>query len=952
MPLPESLQNFPLGQFLQIGAGGYGFVPLTSSNAATLSPEATGVIDATSFAINRLLPADKRFGDLFAEARLNNAAEGAGIPIVFGPSNAVPGQWLWASNIWNRAQSPQGFVEELLQYLATGDPFQFFAPSILGVVGISMSPIPGSRALALKKIWTNGRLAWDENTFLEQDDITATGIDLDAFNSSNGNYNTLRIEAPLGGTDLLVFHASQLPNTTITGYSTAGNNLVNATLFRKGVVESGANLNGTYIELIDTANNAADDTNGDSVTITQNILDFRTLLTGVVWNNLGPDPISINPAVVFHPGNTSEMDLALQIEMTLSGIISNNVDHIGYRQVAWVWFDMNLKNFSSQVPSLRFEIAEVSGEANNQKSLSAAIGDILKLGGFSSCEFDTSSLSGNLRGYVLTPPLSIGNAIRPILEAHNIAPYEIDGKLKFIQRGAERVVTIPESKLAAHEEGQDAPRPFLITEDSDFEQPTSVTVKYYDADMAMNNASETERRHNVVDDVDRNLLMELPLTLTSQEARSIAHRSLWNAWQNRTKVTLRLPPRYLYLHEQDIVRVTINDRTYNITIVEMSEGNNWLIEATGFVETYSPTFSTIAGQSPLPAGDDLYVPPFTVLYVNDLAPVSNHHIHQVGVYHSRCALDPNANWQGSTLWANFTASDVPANYVQVDSMPFESTMGVATTTLAAIPVKAMVWDRTSTVTVHLYDGFLFSQSEATVLSGWGNPTGLSASGINLIRIGNEIFAFATATQNTDGTWTLSTLLRGLRNTQNATHAASETCNKISSINNSFLNLLETAWAGQGSIKFRVLPTGGSLINSTTVTHTLTQGIGKPFTVASLQCFRGLTGATNNDILIKWFPRIRRSQRMFRDWYLDEDELAPDEQYKVRIKKASDSSLLRDTVVTLSPIGGDAKIKGYRLFTYTEAMQTSDGLTLGNQVKVTCRKVNSTLEGREDVEITI
>ena len=128
-----------------------------------------------------------------------------------------------------------------------------------------------------------------------------------------------------------------------------------------------------------------------------------------------------------------------------------------------------------------------------------------------------------------------------------------------------------------------------------------------------------------------------------------------------------------------------------------------------------------------------------------------------GYYYALCSRLPD--WGGATV---YQSNDGRVFSVE-DSSKAQTSFGYAVDGLAA-PRSPWTWDRSSELTVKMSWGSLEASAEIDVLNG-----------VNTLLVGEELIQFADATQNADGTWTLSNLLRGRRGTEYAcaNHRAGE-----------------------------------------------------------------------------------------------------------------------------------------------------------------------------------
>jgi hypothetical protein len=109
------------------------------------------------------------------------------------------------------------------------------------------------------------------------------------------------------------------------------------------------------------------------------------------------------------------------------------------------------------------------------------------------------------------------------------------------------------------------------------------------------------------------------------------------------------------------------------------------------------------------------------------------------------------DWNGATL---YQSNDGRA-FASEDSSNLQTSFGYTTNALAA-PRSPWTWDRLNSLTVKMSWGSLEASAEIDVMNG-----------ANVLLVGEELVQFASATQNADGTWTISNLLRGRRGTEYA-----------------------------------------------------------------------------------------------------------------------------------------------------------------------------------------
>jgi hypothetical protein len=202
------------------------------------------------------------------------------------------------------------------------------------------------------------------------------------------------------------------------------------------------------------------------------------------------------------------------------------------------------------------------------------------------------------------------------------------------------------------------------------------------------------------------------------------------------------------------------------------------------------------------------------------------------------ALYGATGWPGGILYES--PDDTDADFKSESSSGAPAVVGVATGTLGA-PTSFLAWDTVNDLTVTI-DGDFASSTEAAIL----------ASSDNALLVGSEVLQFRDATDNGDGTWTFSHLLRGRRGTDWACdgHGATETVVYISGGGVKRVNLSNAAI---GNIRYyRGVTSGGDLSAITSKTITPAAVDLMPYSPVAI----GGTADGDGNISILWTRRTR------------------------------------------------------------------------------------------------
>jgi hypothetical protein len=394
---------------------------------------------------------------------------------------------------------------------------------------------------------------------------------------------------------------------------------------------------------------------------------------------------------------------------------------IAYRNTAYVFISkLELEDFGNRIPTLVFEVMQAES-----RTAGGIIGDILEDAGLTSIDYDTTGIDDILvKGYILESAQSAIASIRPLLRAYNIVVQEAaNGVLKFIKRGDEVVTVVDADDLAAHEIGQEPPRKISITDISDHQLPSEVNVQYFDPKNELQVGSQREKRINF--DFDRSVNLDLPLTLNSGEARSIAARELWLAWTNRQKVVFTLPPSYIRLREQSLITVTIDSIDYRIIITRIDRGRNFLLTCEGFVESAEKLNFDIPADLPGPEPPQIPDLPIPVVPgIVPMAPLTSGVVGGSGLYLGVSSPSFGAIWNGADVYLS-TTTDETAEYEFLGTLTTESIMGFAKTVLG--DGRHGYIDRANSVQVEMFEGSLSSATANQVYDG-----------VNIALLGDEI----------------------------------------------------------------------------------------------------------------------------------------------------------------------------------------------------------------------
>ena len=343
------------------------------------------------------------------------------------------------------------------------------------------------------------------------------------------------------------------------------------------------------------------------------------------------------------------------------------------------------------------------------------------------------------------------------------------GIIKFVPRNRAPSFSFTHDDMGYNSKGDSVP-PVTFKRMQSNDLPRSVSLSYLAQDIDYNTYTQISYIPNFDDGQD--VTLDVPLVLDHALAKQLTEQILINAHLERQTYTFRTSYANAITIEPGDIGTIPEGNVRVMTMTEVSEG---IIEFVccdaGYTGAATPivvggvtigytaaTYATTGQPVQLPATpvntapvvgftDAFWVDP-PALNSLDTTPRFFAAINSYGL----------AGWPGAQI---FKSIDNGASYTLVGTTNKASTFGVVTSTLPN--ASPYVFDDVTTFNVTLKYGTLSSVTDTALLAG-----------DNLCMVGKEVIAFGNATLNSDGSYTLSHLLRGRYGTEYAigTHSAS------------------------------------------------------------------------------------------------------------------------------------------------------------------------------------
>lgn len=653
---------------------------------------------------------------------------------------------------------------------------------------------------------------WDVASFtLNTFRLAASTGDGSAYTIGTGTatraHKRMKIQSPSGGPDLSKFQAGY--DVVVGGYTTGANNGTFMCL------SSGINsTTGVSWVILDNPNVVAEAA-GDSVTLFQDL------------PNNNPRHFS---GLTLHDGSSWQLP-----DPTMEALLGSGKAP-GMVGVAWYMLsDLNLTLFGDRIPN-----ANAVCRVTTSWTVGQAIGAWMRRYGFDASEYEVSTLTQDCRGYFVMGAVTGQNALSSLLTTFDIVHYEEDGVVHFVNRKDIAPVVISTDELAARPYGAEAPRPFSLKPTPERTVPREVEVHYANPSKDWQGDMEAARRSNATG--DNVLRLQTDVTMAPGFAQDTARRVLWTAKANQDVIAVQLPPSRSLLHEGSVIELTGHGRTWTVLARQVDYQRSTVVAIEGPNDEAAALDFT---SSPADGGADDSGGPGVLaaldLIVIDVAPLSDAQATEPGVYLATAPVAPDKPWIGADAYESASGAD--GTFTLASDLPFTARLGIVATALQG-GVSAYMIDRKNVVDVTLtYGPSPSSVTEEHMLQGK-----------NRVLIGGELLGYVTATliDSGAGTWRLSNLLRGLRDTEDAidTHQAGERAVFLAG-SGMGIRFVPQAIALLGSDRYyRSIPTGGIVDDYPNVMEGYDANTVRPFRVYDVRAYRDPTDSTP-DVVVTW-----------------------------------------------------------------------------------------------------
>lgn len=582
-----------------------------------------------------------------------------------------------------------------------------------------------------------------------------------------------------------------------------------------------------------------------------------------------------------------------------------------YRGVCYfVIHNLQLEDFGNGVPTFTVEVQKTDGTT----LLHEIVRDICYESGLSDAEFDALGYMPTgieVNGFAVTQSQS-GRGVLNMLQS--IFPFdaaESAYKIVFQWINQRPVAILRREDFGAYDDGSDPPPSVETVRSQDADLPRRLQLKFQEPARAYSpNMVYATRQVTESDSVDD---LDVTVALTRSQAKSRVEEMLALKFTARKSHKVILPRKYVIIEPGDAVLVsdTTDDTGYQFLswrCVGQDIGANGMIELQ-FVDHNQYLHTQAITEDDLDIDDNKpEVMPRgspTMPYMLDIPLLSDSETDNVGFY---TVLAGNRNtWSGGALLLDISSGGTVEVFgIEEPNQAAgskwyavaQSSVGVAhgyclTTLPRAVPG---LWDDQLAIRVYMLN------KEIDLAS--ADPNDLLSQPLNVAVIGNEIVQFSQVKDLGNGIWELSKFLRGLRGTEHEIdkHVPGE---RFVRLKNSAIQRVSHDNSGLNKPQvYRAVTFGDDPDSAPSFTFVNTGNSLRPWTPAIVELVR----RNNDDIFMKWTPRIRQNGGLINGQVPEIDQ--PFERYEVDV-------LNGNTVVRT------VSLSDMREWTYTAAMQGGD-----------------------------
>lgn len=387
-------------------------------------------------------------------------------------------------------------------------------------------------------------------------------------------------------------------------------------------------------------------------------------------------------------------------------------------------------------------------------TLRTIVDDVSFKAGLLPADIETSQLTQVILGYSWTQG-TCKDIIEPLLDLYDVDPRPHDFVIQFQNRGVAAGGVITTDWFVRR--GEEAR--YTRTNNADTDLPRRLFLNFSDVNADQQVNSAVVQRHIESTDSIRELTIDMTnLVLDPAQAKQLSERLMRRVWLNREEVENAVTAHELALEPADVMTLDLDGRLFSGRLTRQTIGADgvisctWVRDLADFAVLSESEGAGMDGRVP----DEVFIPTPTEGFILDIPLINDEDDSSVPfLYIAGAPNNPNGAWAGADiLWSETGDADsYEAGWDGVTTAE-AATWGQCTAALG--PAVPEVIDNGLGLNVLLKYGSLESITLEAMLASYR---------ANLALVGNEIIQFQTATLETDGSYTLTGLVRGARGTE-------------------------------------------------------------------------------------------------------------------------------------------------------------------------------------------
>lgn len=413
-----------------------------------------------------------------------------------------------------------------------------------------------------------------------------------------------------------------------------------------------------------------------------------------------------------------------------------------------------------------------SSETINRQTVANIVRDMALRVGLKDEQINTDELKNSyVTGFLLENPTSARQVVEDLTKVFFFDVVESDNQLKFISRGRDSMALVTQDHLGVVGSEENGSY-YAEKRNQEIDMPAFVGVSFINARKKYEtNTQFWKRPHSpmpVLQSKDK-LDINLPMVLTPEDAIRIAQNVLYSAWSERITHQFKLDWSFMLLDAADVVTFQMDDGlTFIERILKADLGADYSIELDTMDQdgaTYNSTFPITYSPSGV-STNPVYPHPVVDVEVLDIPFLKDTEVISNGNFLYRLTALPRSR---GFRYAGF-ADNASGTWDEVDDTYYPTIWGYIAGLEEPPHGPFVTDDRTEIIFAPGFDIEAEGNYEFSSIDDANWP-----SDSNTLIIGGEVIYFKTVTPNDNGSFTLSTLIRGARGTEAAcyTHKPGE-----------------------------------------------------------------------------------------------------------------------------------------------------------------------------------